>query len=324
MTRLSALNAGAAALALAVSLYLGGTRLPAAPLERGAAPTPAPGGELVQRQGQAGVLDASGRFSPARDYRRIAAASTFANELLLSLCEPDRIAAFTRLPNSVDALAYRYAGKPSIAGVGDLEALIHLQPDLVLLNASIGGAGRAERLRDAGLQVFDLGAMRGLRTFLPTLRSLALLLGRAERGRELARRFERRMQRIAASIPQQARPRGLYLARYGDTLSGGTDGTSYHDVLEAAGIRDIAADRFDDWPRYTPEDVVLLDPGLIVTHTGMGPALCAELGLAATQACRDRRVIELDPALLADPGFGMLEAAERLFDLVHSASVHAR
>jgi len=318
VSRLFALNLAAAAGACALSLYLGLAPQSAAGSRPSRERAPAATRSIVQRGGRAGLLDASDHFTPLGEYRHIAAASTLASDLLLALCEPDRIAAFAIARDS--PRAYRYAGKPTLSGAADVEALIQLRPDLVLINARVAGVDRVQRLRDAGLHVFDLGAMRGLQTLLPNLRAVATLVGRPAVGDALAQRFEQRLHSVANPLRSAARPGGLYLTLYGDTLSGGTDGTSYHDVLQAAAIHDLAADRYDDWPRYTPEAVLALNPELIVTHTGMGHALCAHPGLNVLPACRKHRVFEVDPDLLGDPGFGMLEAAETLFDAVHGAA----
>ena len=45
---------------------------------------------------------------------------------------------------------------------------------------------QVERLKDAGLNVFDMGEMRGLETLLPNIRQLAAVLDVPERGQELA------------------------------------------------------------------------------------------------------------------------------------------
>jgi ABC-type Fe3+-hydroxamate transport system substrate-binding protein len=102
-------------------------------------------------------------------------------------------------------------------------------------------------------------------------------------------------------------------------LVGGARDTSWHDVLEAAGLRDAASDR-TGWPSWTPIDVATRNPAWIVTEPGMGALLCDRDGIAATEACRLGHVAEVDGDLLSDPGLTMLEAAEAVADRIAELS----
>lgn len=263
------------------------------------------------------VRDAMGRDVPIRAYRRIASASVLADGLLVELAEPERIVAFSQRGMTQHPERHRFGGRMAISGLADLERLIAERVDLLLVNH--GAASEVERARGAGIAVFDLGEMRGMATLEGNVRSLARLLGDANRGERLWARFVRRMRAVASDIPAHERKRAIYLALYAGKVFGGTRGTSYHDVLEAAGLTDIAADSFRDWPQYDPEQLLALDPPWVVTDQGMARELCANRWLAAMAACREpSRVIELPSALIGDPGLAMLDAAERLRDAAYS------
>lgn len=273
--------------------------------------------EVVIRGGERGLLDATGHFVPIRPYSRIVSGSSVTDGILLELCEPDSILSFTPYSAEDSPFRHKYTGKTHVEPLVNLEAVVNLKPDLVLVH-DFGRIDRIERLREAGVPVFNLGEMRGLRTLLPNLENIATLLGRPERGKELARRFLRRMQAIAWNVPKERRPRGVYVAVHGDQIYGGTDGTSYHDVLDAAGIQDIAAELYDDWPDYTTEQLLALDPEVVVTSVGMEQLLCRHPGFDHLRACRTGRVVGIHGVLLSHPGLDMLEAAEALFEAVHA------
>jgi hypothetical protein len=124
------------------------------------------------------------------------------------------------------------------------------------------------------------------------------------------------MHGVAADIAPSARKRAVYVSAYGGQLFGGTVPSSYHDVLTAAGLLDIAAARFRDYPHYDPEQLLDLDPELIVTQPASVALICRVSGLGRLRACQDdgAGIIGLDDAVLGDPGLGMLEAAEALRD----------
>jgi iron complex transport system substrate-binding protein len=170
-----------------------------------------------------------------------------------------------------------------------------------------------QRLRDAGLVVFDLGPMWGVTTFLHSASAMGWLLGRPEAARDLADHFLMRLEAVAKHIPRAQRRAAMYVAVYGSQMYGGTRGSSFHDVLSYAGLVDVAAKDFQGWPTISPEVLLTLDPELIVTHTGMRAAFCDRTDLAQLKACgRGGSVIELDAARLNDAGLGMLETAELL------------
>ncbi|HXX68783.1 MAG TPA: ABC transporter substrate-binding protein [Polyangiaceae bacterium] len=274
------------------------TQVPAAPP---AAPDIGPTGRAANAR-----ATASGR-----NFRRIVSGSTIADALLVELCEPDRIAAFTSYGAHHAVGGYRYAGKPTVDRLEDLEAVLALRPDLVLVN-TVGDPRPIDRLREAGAVVYDLGEMRGLVTLIPNVHEMAELVGHPERGDRLARALVEQMHAVASDVPIAARRSALYVSAYGSKLFGGASGTSYHDVLGAAGFRD-AASAYRDSPEYSAEQILIANPDIIVTNSGMRARICGHTGLDTLRACtRNDGIIELDDGLLGDPGPAMVDAARQI------------
>jgi len=269
------------------------------------------------------LTDSAGHVVARREYRRIVSTSMMIDRLLVEMAEPDRIVAFSGAGARVSKWAYQYAGKATLESLDDSERIIALKPDLVLAN-SFGRMGHVAKLRAAGIEVFDFGEPRGVTALLSTARRLGALLGSPERGERFARGFERRLGNVAARRGERPRRSAMYVSVVGTRLFGGTVGTSYHDVLTAAGLEDVAARSFRDWPDYSAEQMLALAPELVVTKDGMARALCAYPGLDSLPACRPStvpvpRIVELPAALLDEPGPVMLDAAETLFDKVYGA-----
>lgn len=301
MNHVVAWNGGGLALALALS-----TAVVWAPALRGRREPPAQATVAGPRPQV--LVDHSGDSLPLRHYDRIASLTTVGDELLLELCEPDRIVAFSAYSMEHGAKRYRFAGKPGL-DPADLERLIALHPDLVLVSR-YADARPFARMRDAGLAVYDLGEMRGMATLVPNIHEVAALVGRPERGDRFSARLGERMRQVAADVPPPARKRGLYLGVYGGRMFGGSFGSSYHDVLAAAGLTE-AAERLRDFPEYSTEQVLGLDPDVIVTNEGMAPRICEHGGLSSLRACATPgAVVEVESSLLGDPGPLMLDAAD--------------
>lgn len=265
-------------------------------------------------QPTAAVIDASGHTLPRHAYRRIASASAYADQLLLGLAEPERVIALSHNGHAHDPDAFRYGARAEISSPGELERLLALRVDLLLVN-HLGAESELARVRAAGIAVFDLGEMRGVSSLHTSILSLAAALGDRSRGERLWSRWSWQFAAVARDVSPERRERALYVASYAGKLYGGTVGTSYHDVLEAAGLIDIAAQRYRDWPNYDPEQLLLLDPPLLVTERGMADPICSNAWLHTLSACKQREagaIVEIDSHLIGDPGLGMLDAAEAL------------
>lgn len=261
------------------------------------------------------VVDARGTSLPVRDWRRIVSLDLVSDELLGHLVEPNRIAAISSWVQGPDA--WRHAGLPRLPGLTDLEAIIGVRPDLVLVSTFSGAdRDRIQRLRDTGIAVCDLGQAGGLRELTANLRRVAVLTGNPGRGERIASQLERRMAAIAAHLPPQLpRRRALVVTPAGEEVYGGTVGSSFHDIVVAAGLIDAAEGRFAEaWPKLGAEQAIVIDPDLIVTRDGAGAALRRMPGFSELRAVRTGAIIELPVALFDSPGVSMLDAAELLHE----------
>jgi iron complex transport system substrate-binding protein len=305
MKRATLANACALVAAVALTIHFGRGHGPSA--SRGRSPA----------TDSASLSDTTGYPVPLRRYTRIVSTNLVTDRLLLEFAEPDRILAFSRAASERPQDGYRYMGKPPVDGFGPVEALIALRPDLVLTN-SFGTPGRAAKLRSAGIEVFDLGELRGVSSLVGAAKRLAELLGHPERGQNFARTFVQRMNNVAAGLAGRPRKTAIFLSIIGNQVQGGTSGTAPYDILTAAGLIDVAAARYRDWPAYSAEQLLDLAPDLIVTKQGMSAAVCAFPGADHLPACRaPDRIIELPGELLDEPGPAMLEAAEAIYDRVY-------
>ncbi|HEY5956573.1 MAG TPA: ABC transporter substrate-binding protein [Polyangiaceae bacterium] len=274
------------------------------------------------------VADATGTPVPVAEYQRIVSGSSIADAILPDLVSTERIVGVSSWYADKNPQAARLSGKRHVSGLYDLERVVSLRPDLVIVSNYSADPGPIERLRERGIPVFDLGSMLGQRTLERNLRDLGRLLKQPVQAEQVAQQFHRRMSQVAAHVPPNSRKRALYVNLYDTQLHGGTLGSSYYDVLTAAGLLDVAAIGRREgergsaaWPRYRPEDLLQMDPDVIVTIRGKGKLICAMSGLERLKACRTSGgVLELDEWQLNDPGPGMLGASEVLCDLAYPTS----
>lgn len=317
ISRLGLVNGAAVAVALGLALAAA-SRRPSLPAAATTAPVFVPIEVLALPGGRRGVRDATGEIVELKHYRRILAASTIADRLLQELAEPERVVGVTEYGRSQSPWAYQQADKPVLSGIDRVEAVLSLKPDLVVLN-SHGQLAKVARLREQGIEVFDLGEARGAADLVRDMHVVAALLGHPERGERLATAWQRRFAAVDASLGDRPRNRAMYLSTYGGKVFGGTRGSSYGDVLVAAGLVDIAAIAYEGWPQYSAEQLLHLDPDLVVTKPGMGAEICRLPGVNRMRCCNaPGGFVEVESALLDEPGLPMLDTAEQIFSAVYS------
>jgi len=260
-----------------------------------------------------GVRGGDGVVLPVADYHRIVCLVPEADDAFAELGLATRLIGISAYSREHSRHAVALAGVPATINAGaGVEALLALHPDLVI-SAAFSDPGRNDRLRAAGIPVFDLGAEAGIGDAAQNVRRLAALCGEWLTGDQVAASFLRRLGHVADA--HAARPRALYVAVWGRRMSGAGAGTGGHDLLEAAGCSDAAAAAgLKGWPDYTVEDLRRLDPDIIVTATGMGAAIAELPGALDVPAMRRRSIVEVDPDLLDSPGLTMLDAAEAVAD----------
>ncbi len=318
MKRVQVLNAGAATAALIASVAIMGWGRQASH----SAATPSGADRGVQlttlADGQRALIDATGRAIPLRNYRRIVAGSIVARAVLGELCDKRRIVGVIAAGIDDAPDKHRFTGIPRLQDMKSAERLLSLRADLVIIN-SLGSLSHVQRLRDAGLQVFALGDMRGVDTFIRDVHQVAELIGQPKRGRRLATGFRRRITAVAKALGSRRKKTGMYLSAYGPQMFGGTVGTSYHDVLSYAGVDDAAAGKFRGWPQYTAEHVLSIDPEVIVGPRGIGAKVCGRGSLARLRACQNNRsgFVELASSWLEDPSTVMLDVVETIHEAVY-------
>mgnify|MGYP000986022726 CR=1 FL=1 len=319
--RVTSLNVAGVAAALAVPLAFGAvdaSRARASAEATSAAPRGAEDQPLVEESERGPVVrDARGRLVAVAPYRRVLFLSPVGARLGLELLEPDRIAGVPEYAATQGLARHRFASVVTLPDAPSLEAVLAAAPDLVVTHAGIA-PNWLDVLESRGVPVLDLGQMTGAISYAHQSRLLAAAAAVASRGDRHAATYLAGLNgllRVRGGSPEATETlrTAVYVGVVGDTMFGGTTGTSYHDVLVHAGLRDAAADSYTGWPQFDAGDLLAMDPDVVVVERGAGRQLCAIGALAALRACRGQAlVVELDGDALHDPGAGIPIAAHAL------------
>lgn len=195
--------------------------------------------------------------------------------------------------------------KPRVPGgmQPEAEVILSLEPDL-LLASSITPAQTLHQLRSLGIrtEIFDTGSLDEIR---------------------------RAMDELAAIFqipPPHAPPRTAEASSQSAALLFGADtgysagcGTHAHEILEAAGLRNIAAGVPGPWPQLSEEFLLATDPEVIIVADYGGSEKAELLQFLRTHpvrkhlaAVRAGRVITFPAQAFSIPGPDALEAGEKL------------
>ena len=197
------------------------------------------------------------------------------------------------------------AGVPRIRGgiEPEAEAILAASPDLVLATP-MTPPGTRRQLADLGLRVEVLDA-RSLRGIEDSMTRLAGILGV---GAPPAAGAEPREAKLTAAL--------LFGA---DTGYSAGRGTHAHEILEVAGLRNIAADAGGPWPQLGEEFLLAADPDVLVvadfgnsSREQIMSALQAHRVRRHLRAVREGRVVVVPAPAFSVPGPEALAEAGRL------------
>ncbi|WP_237561234.1 PGF-CTERM-anchored ABC transporter substrate-binding protein [Halococcus sediminicola] len=176
------------------------------------------------------------------------------------------------------------------------EEVVGLEPDLVLAPSVIPNESVAA-LRDAGLTVYKFEFGNSLSGIYEKTNQTGKLVGACEGARETVEATKTRVNAIEQAIEGEERPSVLY-AQGGGFVAG--NGTFIHEIIEAAGGENLAADvGIEGYERISNETVAAQDPDwIIASDASLVPA---GEPYASTTALREDQVIALNTTLLSQP-----------------------
>ncbi|WP_313548320.1 ABC transporter substrate-binding protein [Corynebacterium sp.] len=221
---------------------------------------------------------------------------------------------------------------PSVTAGGhdiNVEAVLNLDPSLVIVDHSIGPASAIDQIRAAGVPTVVMSPERSITTIGQDIMNVAGVVGLPEEGEKLAERSEKELseaqEAIAAIIPEEPlRMAFLYARGTGGVfyILGSEDGTS--DLIESLGGVDVATKSgvgaaspasAEALVELNPQVFVMMNAGL--ESTGDIAGLLDRPGFAQTDAGKNQRVISLPDgdSLAFGPQTGemLLRAAKALY-----------
>ena len=195
------------------------------------------------------------------------------------------------------------AALPRVGGLFNpsLEAVVALEPDLVVVVPSVQQRDFRSRLRELGVEVIELTA-HTLDQILESMQTLGDRIGRSQAARErvaairstwidVAREASQRPRRSAVLIVQRD---PLYLVGGGSYLNA---------MLDAAGLDNAAVEYSEAYPRVSLEWLIAAEPQVIIDSSeDPVPAIEHWSRWASIPAVAAGRVVAIPQGLVTLPG----------------------
>ena len=213
------------------------------------------------------VTDQIGRsFAVPDDPQRIIALAPSITEIIYDLHQEKRLVGVTQ-----------FSTYPSEAGklprVGsyvrlDIEKIVALKPDLCLAIKDGNPKHIIDKIISLGIPVYVINP-RNLPQVMETITNLGTLLHAEQAASELVTDMETRIDRVRSRITKAAcTPRVFFQIDAEPLFSAGTN-TYIHELIELAGGINAAAGDIS-YPRYSWEDIIILQPEIVLISSMAG------------------------------------------------------
>jgi iron complex transport system substrate-binding protein len=189
------------------------------------------------------------------------------------------------------------------------EKIISLNPDLLLIDSSVGPSQALDALRKAGITIVSINEVWSVGEITAKVRQVAAILGVAPAGDELAQKIEASITSASRAVKGSPRVAFLYLRGGNSIYLLGGKGSGADSIVESLGGIDVGATAGSKpFSALTSESLIGKNPEiLLVMSKGLASVggvdgLVALPGIAQTSAGKSRRVIAVDDSLLLSFG----------------------
>lgn len=214
------------------------------------------------------------------------------------------------------------------------EAVIALNPDVVITDGTVGPRDVIEQLRDVGITVVFVDSAPSFDGAQELARQVAAVYGAPEAGERLAERIaadvEETRSEVARLVPEDEdeRVRMVFLYLRGNAgvyyMFGEESGAD--DLIDALGGVDVAGDLgWEGMRPMTDEALVAADPDLIITMTGglestggIEGLLQEKPAVALTAAGEHERIVDMDDGTVLSFGPRSADVIEALARAVYA------
>lgn len=200
------------------------------------------------------------------------------------------------------------------------EAIVALQPDLVVVWQSGNGGEVVQRLEALGLNIY-VGEPRTLESIALSLRHMGLLSGHEVTAELAADRFVEKLSKLRSRYSQQP-TLGVFYQLWNEPMMTMNGKHLISDVIRLCGGRNVFADALPFVPRISVESVVRANPQVIIA-SGSGKSRPKQLDdwrdWPTIDAVRNEQLYFIPPDLLQRHTPRIMQGAEQMCTFLSQA-----
>ena len=203
------------------------------------------------------------------------------------------------------------------------EKIIALQPDLVIIDQSVGPREAITAVRKAGIRVELINEVWRVDDITTKVNAIAQLIGLPLSGKALSDEIKSKISLVGQKVSSSPRIAFLYLRGGSSIYLLGGKGSGADSMLNALGAVDVgAAISSVPFAPFTAESFAVEDPEILLVMSkglesvGGVDGLVALPGVAQTTAGKNRAVIAIDDSLLLSFGPRTPDLLEKIADAI--------
>ncbi|MBW2540990.1 MAG: ABC transporter substrate-binding protein [Deltaproteobacteria bacterium] len=212
------------------------------------------------------------------------------------------------------------AALPRVGGLFNpsLEAVVALEPDLVVVVPSVQQRDFRSRLRELGVEVLELASIT-FEQLLASMQTLGDRIGRSEAARERVEAIRSTWREVAREASLQPRRSAVLIVQRDPLYVVG--GESYlNAMLDAAGLDNVAAEYPEPYPRVSLEWLIAAGPQVIIDSSA-DPVNAVEhwARWESIPAVAENRVVAVPQGLVTLPGPYLDRSLLTMVDAIRNA-----
>lgn len=195
----------------------------------------------------------------------------------------------------------------------NLELLLSLEPDLIVGDSTLVQA-HLNQLEELGLPIFAVGPTT-LEEIQVSLVDLGAAVGRAEEGKLLAEKMQKRLEALTVKVERPFRPK-VFVEIWHEPLMTAGPGSFMHELIILAGGENIASDAKNPWPLYSEELVIKKNPQVLILTGFNREEVLKRTAWQDISGIKQGLAFEVDPDLYARSTARLLDALEEMIEIL--------